>query len=177
MNKYFSLVFLVFISAFMSCVKEGDNIPDEVINYVGVGDAVPEFTVSDDKGGTFSSSGFVGKRSLLLLFVSSCSDCQKVLPIINKEVWPWIKDNPGYQLITISRDEPAQEVASHWSDNKYTMPAYLDPGRKVFSLFANQTVPRLYIINEEGIIEWMAIEKLEISSGELINKMNNAKLS
>jgi peroxiredoxin len=165
------LSFLAIIPPFVSCIKEGDDIPDEVINYVGVGDVVPAFTVSDDKGGTFSSSAFVGKRSLLLLFVSSCGDCRKVLPVINNEVWLWMKDSPGYQLITIARDEPAQEVAGHWLDNKYTMPAFLDPGRKVFSLFANQTIPRLYIINEEGIIEWMAVEKLEISSGELIDKV------
>ncbi|MDR1161369.1 MAG: TlpA family protein disulfide reductase [Tannerellaceae bacterium] len=168
MDKYISLLFLAFVSVFLSCVKEGDDIPDEVISYVGVGDAVPAFTVADDKGGTFSSSGFVGKRSLLLLFVSSCGDCQKVLPVLNNAIWPWIKDNPGYQLITISRDETAQEVAGHWSDNNYTMPVYLDPGREVFSLFANSVVPRLYIINEEGIIEWMAVEKLEISSEQLI---------
>jgi peroxiredoxin len=165
------LLSLAIIAPFVSCIKEGDDIPDEVINYVGVGDVVPAFTASDDKGGTFSSSGFAGKRSLLLLFVSSCGDCRKVLPVINNEIWPWMKDNPGYQLITISRDEPAQEVAGHWSDNKYTMPAYLDPGRKIFSLFANRTIPRLYIINEEGIIEWMAVEKLEISFEELINKV------
>jgi peroxiredoxin len=171
MNKCAILLFLVILALFVSCIKEGDDIPGEVINYVGVGDVVPVFTVEDDKGGMFSSSGFAGKRSLLLLFVSSCGDCQKVLPILNNEVWPWVKENPGYQLITISRDEPAQEVAGHWSDNHYTMPAYLDPGRKVFSLFANQTIPRLYIINKEGIIEWMAVEKLEISSGELIDML------
>jgi peroxiredoxin len=171
MNKCIILLFSAIVAAFVSCIKEGDDIPDEIINYVGVGDAVPAFTVDDDKGGTFSSSGFAGKRSLLVLFVSTCGDCQKVLPVINNEVWPWVKDNPGYQLITISRDEPAQEVASHWADNKYTMPAYLDPGRKVFSLFANRTIPRLYIINEERVIEWMAVEKLDISSGELIDKV------
>jgi peroxiredoxin len=171
MNKYILLLFSVIVAAFVSCIKEGDDIPDEIINYVEVGDVVPAFTVADDKGGTFSSSGFAGKRSLLVLFVSSCGDCQKVLPVINNEVWPWVKDNPGYQLITISRDEPAQEVAKHWSDNNYTMPAYLDPGREVFSLFANRTIPRLYIINEEGVIEWMAVEKLDISSAELIDKV------
>jgi peroxiredoxin len=171
MNKCIILLFSAIVAAFVSCIKEGDDIPDEIINYVEVGDVVPMFTVADDKGGAFSSSGFAGKRSLLVLFVSSCGDCQKVLPVINNEVWPWVKDNPGYQLITIARDEPAQEVANHWSDNKYTMPAYLDPGRKVFSLFANRTIPRLYIINEEGIIEWMAVEKLEISSSELIDKV------
>jgi peroxiredoxin len=169
MNKCTILLFLAIIAPFVSCIKEGDTIPDEVINYVEVGDAVPWFTVSDDKGGTFSSSDFAGKRSLLLLFVSSCGDCRKVLPILNNEVLPWIKDNPDYQLITISRDEPAQEVAGHWMENTYTMPVYLDLGRKVFSLFANRTIPRLYIINKEGIIEWMAVEKLGISSEELID--------
>lgn len=171
MVKSSHLLFLSFVFILVSCVKDGDSIPYEVINYVEVGDSVPEFTVSDEKGNTFNSSDFVGKRSLLILFASTCPDCQEVLPIIDRDVWAQIKDDSDYQLITISRDESAQTVNKYWSKNNYTMPAYLDPGRNVFSLFANSTIPRLYIINEEGVIEWMAIEELNISSEELINKI------
>jgi peroxiredoxin len=177
MNKRFSLLFLAFISTCLSCLKDEGHIPYKVINYVEAGDPVPSFTASGDKGDTFHSSGFAGKRSLLVLFVSSCGDCQKVLPVLNREIWPQIKDDAHCQLIMISRDEPAQEVAKYWLDNKYTMPFYLDPGRKVFSLFANSAVPRLYLINEEGIIEWMTVEKLDISSEELIYRMIHGRKS
>ena len=167
------LAALVFACA--SCVKDGDSEAYEIINHVEVGDAVPEFTVSDGAGSTFHSSDFIGKRSLLILFSTECPDCQKVLPIINDEVWPQIKDDPAYQLVTISRDETAEVVNKFWSDKKFTLPTYLDPGRKVFDLFANSTVPRLYIINVEGKIDWMAIEYLEITAEALTAKIRAAQ--
>lgn len=171
MRNKFQLLFLIFAFVFISCVKDGDSTLFEIINYVEVGDSVPTFTISDDKGNLFNSSDFTGKRSLLILFATSCPHCRDVLPGIEEKVWPAIQNNPDYSLVTISRGETAQEVNTYWSDNKYTMPAYLDAGRKVFSLFANSTIPRLYIINEEGVIEWMAIEKLDISPEELISKI------
>ncbi|MDH6304728.1 peroxiredoxin [Parabacteroides sp. PF5-5] len=161
----------VLLFAFTSCVKDGGERLYEIIDYVDVGDSVPAFTVSDDEGNTFMSSAFEGKRSLLILFASTCPDCRKVLPQIDKYVWPYLKDNPDYLLITISREETASAVNNYWAEQGYTMPKYLDPKRDVFSLFANSTIPRLYVINETGQIEWKAIETLEISPEELLYKI------
>jgi peroxiredoxin len=155
-------------------VKDGDNIPYEVINYVEVDDPIPDFTVSDGEGHSFHSSEFKGKRSLLILYNTECPDCGKVLPNIDAIVWPAIKDNPGYSLITVSREEKAETVKAYWAKNRFTMPTYLDPHRNVFSLFANNTIPRLYIINDEGVVEWMAIGKLNISYEKLIAMIQSA---
>lgn len=165
--KRFTTLFAAFI-LLTSCIKDGSETPNEVINHVDVGDAVPGFTVSDSEGNTFNSDAFTGKRSLLVLFETTCGDCRKVLPLINDDVWGAIKDNQDYRLVTISRGEEAAVVDAYWKDNNYTMPKYLDPGRAVFNKFANSTIPRIYIINEKGIIEWKTIEKLEISTTELI---------
>lgn len=156
--------------SFFSCVKDGGSNPYEIINHVAEGDPVPDFTVSDDKGNTFSSSEFTGKRSLLVFFNTGCDDCQEIMPDLNNKVWETYKDNPDYLLITISRGETAEAVNNYWGNkkNNFTMPAYLDPDRRVFSYFANSTVPRLYIINKEGIIERMFVEKLNVSIEKLI---------
>ena len=52
------------------------------------------------------------------------------------------------------------------------MPFFLDPKREVFSLFANSTIPRLYLSNRENIVTWMAIEEMELTTEQLIEKIN-----
>ncbi len=167
-NKgYFFLIIFLFFT-FFSCVKDGNSDPTEIINYVVEGDPVPSFTVTNGQGEIFSSTELVGKRSLLVFFNTDCRDCKTVLPSINNDVWKELKDSPEFLVVTIARGENANTVESYWEVNQYTMPTFQDLDRSVFLKFANNTVPRLYIINEDGFIEWMAIEKLNISTEELI---------
>ena len=51
------------------------------------------------------------------------------------------------------------------------MPFYLDPNEKVFSLFANSTIPRVYLVNRENIVTWMAVEQMSLSAKQLIGKI------
>ena len=51
------------------------------------------------------------------------------------------------------------------------MPFYLDPDEKVFSLFANSTIPRVYLVNRDNIVTWMAVEQMNLSTEQLIQKI------
>ena len=51
------------------------------------------------------------------------------------------------------------------------MPFYLDPDRQVFSLFANNTIPRIYLINRENVVTWMAIEDMSLTALQLKEKI------
>jgi hypothetical protein len=37
---------------------------------------------------------------------------------------------------------------------------YTDADRSVFNKFANSTIPRIYMIDADGVIRWMAVEEL-----------------
>ncbi|MDH6535499.1 TlpA family protein disulfide reductase [Parabacteroides sp. 52] len=156
---------------FTACVRE-DEIT-ETINYITVGDKVPDFTVEDGTGGHFSSSQFVGKKSLLVFFNTTCRDCQRELPTIQSLWETKLKNNPDYTLVTIARGEEKSKTDSYWTEYAFTMPKYQDPYRKVFTLFANNTIPRFYFIDKEGIVKWMVIENLYMSSDQLFEKMEN----
>lgn len=156
-----------------SCIKD-DNSVDEIINYIQVNDTVPAFTVSDGKGGSFNSNEFTGKSSILILFSTTCKDCQRELPVIEK-VWQNLKDDPEYRVITISREQDLKTIDDYWKKKKLTMPKYLDPDRTVFSMFANSTIPRVYIINPHGVVRWMAVEKVNLTAKELIEKIRTQK--
>ena len=145
-----------------SCIKDDEN---ETINYINVNSQIPTFAVEDTAGNTFSSKQFIGKQSLLVFFGTYCPDCKQVLPVI-EEVWKELKDDPRFLLVTISRKE---------TENQFTMPFYLDTRGEVFSLFANNTIPRIYIINPDNEVVWMAVESLDISAKELIQKIKGLK--
>lgn len=167
-----SLSLLLGITTFVGCIHEEEDLPSEVINHVATGDPVPAFTVSDGHGNSFSSEQFIGKRSLLLLFHTDCGDCRRELPKI-EQVWQMIQGDDDYQVVAIARREERASIDRYWQANGLTLPTYLDPEREVFDLFANSTIPRLYIINTKGEISWMGIETIVLSAEELYDKVVN----
>ncbi|MDL2255879.1 TlpA family protein disulfide reductase [Parabacteroides sp. OttesenSCG-928-K15] len=169
-NVFLTLAFLL-ICCLPSCIKEQTEDDDEVINHVQVGSSIPSFTVTDDKENTFHAADFKGKRSLLILFNTSCPDCKKALPVVEL-VWNELKDNADYQIIGIGRQVGMKAINDYWAENELTIPAYPDPDRKVFDLFANSYIPRIYLIDTNGIVQWMAIESLgSTTANDLINKL------
>ena len=176
-TTFYPLLLLAALSCgLLSCIRSSD---DEKIGYVKVGGQIPAFTVYDEEGNAFSSSEFVGKHSLLLLFDVTCGQCQSEFYEIQK-VWNVLKDTPDeYRIVAISRgsggktrDEDIAAVNEYWRDNGLTFPKYFDENRKVYNKFAEQSVPRLYLIDKEGIVKWLSIEKIN-TANELLDKINS----
>ena len=164
MKKILARVFFIALTIllFTSCIKGGGSGNGyEEYNLVNVGDYTPYFTVYDKDGNSFShesgqSSQLLGKRSLILFFQTTCGDCKAILPEMGK-VWEAVKGDAEYNFIVINRGESVSIIEnSEYSVFDY----YLDPLKETYSKFATGYVPRLYIIDSEGIIEWIAVEKL-----------------
>lgn len=163
-GKAFTFIAILSI-LFFSCIKDENN--DTTINYVNTGDQVPSFTVEDATGNLFNSDRFLGKQSLLVFFGSYCPDCKQVLPVI-EEVWINMKNDSNFQLVAISRKETIDMVSEYWKENQFTMPFYLDQEGEAFALFANNTIPRIYVINPDNKVVWMSVESLNLTASELI---------
>jgi len=166
-------IMLSFFCFFASCIKEeSEDTGDEVINYVQVGDVLPTFSVSDGAGNILTNEDFKGKKSYLVFFVTTCKDCARELPRV-EQIWRQVKDDPDYQIVAIARKQGKEETDTYWNNNNYTMPKYLDTDRKVYEMFANITVPRIYLIDREGIVQWMGIETFTPSDDELLKKITS----
>lgn len=155
-----------------SCIREDSDGPDKIINHINTGDKVPAFTVNDGSGNDFQSAGFQDKKSLLVLFSTTCGDCKRELPKA-EAVWQALQSDPLYQVITIARQQGKEETDKYWKDKGFTMPKYLDPERFIFNLFANSTIPRFYIVDSQGIVQWMGVEDINLSSDDLIEKIKS----
>lgn len=107
---------------------------------------------------------------MIVFFHSSCSDCRRELPKIDS-IWKKLNNHPNFCLMTIARGEQAEAVSDFFIQHHFSMPVYLDPQKEAFLLFANQTVPRLYLSDKNGIIRYIAIEKLDLTAEQLIAKI------
>lgn len=173
----FSACFLLLLSGSVSCIE--DTAGDGVENRVYVGSEVPQFTVEPPEGAdwpAFSSpEDFGGRRAAVVLFSPGCWQCREALPTI-EAVWnELIRDNQEeYCLVNISRQMSA-ESAELWGKEGFDMPYYLDPDRSVFELFANSTVPRIYLIGTGGTVQYMTVEEYEFTAEWLKDKLTNLK--
>ena len=166
LSKQFCL-FLCMLLSFTSCLSDGS---DDVENYVEVGDVIPGFVITEDNGEQFNSSSLLGKKTALLFFYTGCSDCARELPVVEK-AWNELKNESDVAFVAIARGQKAEETDAFWKEHQLTLPKFHDPDRKVFELFANSYVPRLYLIDREGVVQWIGIETFNLTYSELAEKV------
>lgn len=161
------LLIRVFISAFLlvGCtIDDHKDSPDpDETNLIRVGDRLPSFSVDVVTGegtGVFSTDRLTG-RTVIVFFHTTCSDCQRELPKLN-DYYLAHRDEPGFQMVAIARAEQQETIAPFWQEHRLSIPYSPQDDRRIFSLFATQTIPRAYICSEEGIVLWMGIEKFTI---------------
>lgn len=139
-------VFILFISTISNAQTT------DTINYLHEGDQIPEFTIPMENGTTISSTDLKGKVVILSFFATWCGPCLRELPHVQSEIWNKYKDNPYFKLFVIGREHTPEEMAKFKTEKKYTFPIIADTHRKIFSLFAKQNIPRMYLIDKTGKI-------------------------
>ena len=133
--------------------------PDET-SLIKVGDRLPSFSVDMITGegrGVFSTLRLTG-RTVIVFFHTSCSDCQRELPKLN-DYYLSHRDENGFQMVAIAREEQQESIAAFWQEHHLSIPYSPQADRRIYSLFATQTIPRAYLCSADGIVQWMVIEK------------------
>ncbi|MDR2680386.1 MAG: TlpA family protein disulfide reductase [Tannerella sp.] len=127
---------------------------DERGYIVKIGDVAPDFALQLTNGESFKLSGMRGKVVMLQFTASWCGVCRKEMPFIESEIWRKYKDNPGFCLLGIDRDEPVEKVRDFIKQTGISYPVALDPGGDVFALYAERKagITRNVIINPDGRI-------------------------
>lgn len=140
--KHLRLPVILIASTFCSCVTEDDT---EGYSKVTVGDKLPLFSVEMNSGRTISTDSLRGKTSMIVFFNTDCSDCRKELPVVN-EVAELMRDR--VETVCISRSQGADEIASYWKENGFTLPYSAQTDRCVYDIFATSGIPRIYITDK-----------------------------
>ncbi len=133
------------------------KVPAEYQYIVKIGDQAPTFTADIATGGQVTPADLEGKVRMLQFTASWCGVCRKEMPHIEKDIWQKYKDRKDFMLLGIDIDEERDKVVRFGQNVNVTYPLVLDPGSKIFHLFAEKSagVTRNVIIDRDGKIVFM----------------------
>lgn len=138
---------------FAACMD--DDVEEGTVD-LQAGDDVPAFSVVMDDGKTVISENLKGKPSLIVFFHTGCPDCQKELPVLQRI---YVDYGQRIQMVCISREEGATEIARYWEDNNLTLSYSAQEDRTVYYLFAKSSIPRVYIVDKDAVIRRVFTDK------------------
>ena len=118
--------------------------------WLKIGDPMPAINLQSEVYGNITPDDLKGKVVMVSLFATWCPPCQLELAEVQKTLYPKYKDNPDFKLLVIGREHTDADLSKYNERKKFTFPLYPDPKRKVFSLFADQTIPRTYLFGKDG---------------------------
>ncbi len=149
------------------------SLAQEETTLVKLSDQVPEFEFEKSPGIKQNISDLKGKTVLITFFATWCGPCREELPHIQAEIFNKYKKDPNFELLIFGREHSWEEVNKFKAGNKFSMPFYPDPERKIYSKFAGQYIPRNFLISPEGRILYSSIGFNEKEFEQLREKINN----
>lgn len=143
---------LLILSALVlaSCSFSDDEEIAPADNKINVGNSLPTFTVTMSDGSSLSTSDLRGKPSLIVFFSTTCSDCQRELPELNRR---YLAHGADTTFVAISREQGADVVSAYWSEQGFSLPFSAQTDRHIYSLFASQGIPRIYISDSRCVVQ------------------------
>jgi len=118
-----------------------------------VGDMIPSFKVTMNDGSEVSDKSLSGNVSCIVFFHTTCPDCQRTLPVVQKIYDAYSPEGVGFALI--SREQSQEDIEAFWNEKGLDMPFSAQKDRKVYSKFAQSRIPRVYICDKDGIIRYI----------------------
>ena len=165
MKKCLMVLILTLVAGEILPVKAQDK---ETV--VKVGDQVPEFEVTLFDGEKVKIKDLRGKVVLINFWATWCPPCQLELKRVQKEIIDRFKGKE-FVFLAISREDSYEKIKEFREKNGYTFPMGLDTDRKIYSLFANSTIPRNFIIGKAGKIEYGSTGYSEKSFSNLVGQL------
>lgn len=139
------LIIMAVCMTVLSCKTNNADI-------IEVGDKIPQFTLVSEVYDTVSSEDLKGKVTFLCFFATWCPPCQEELADVQNKLLPEFGDVQNFKLLVVGREHTDVELRKYNEKKKFTFLLYPDPERKVYSLFAKESIPRAYLIGKDGKI-------------------------
>lgn len=113
------------------------------------------FTLTDLHGKTWTLKDLRGEVVLVNFWATWCPPCQKEMPDLEALYKEFRHER--FVILAIS-DEEADKVRPFITQRKITYPVLLDPGRKVYSLFNVEGIPKSFVYDRDGKLVAQSID-------------------
>lgn len=143
----FAGLLLTVFTIFSACQS-----PEDKASLVHIGQQVPAFTYTNAEGLEKSVSELKGQVVMVTFFATWCGPCLKELPHIQQDIFEKYQDNPNFTLLVIGREHSNEELAAFKAEKDFSLNFIADPERQVYAKFAEQFIPRNYLIDRDGKI-------------------------
>jgi peroxiredoxin len=165
-----AMLWLIFLPALgreqMAQIDANREARKAASSMVHVGDPAPDFSLTTIDGEPFRLSDEKGNVVVINFFATWCGPCRQELPHV-ESIWMKHRDQPGFRLLVIGREESTEAVRDFRSENGFSFPMAADPDRVVFSLFATESIPRTVVVSPAGTVVYSQIGFLEGDQAEL----------
>lgn len=152
-----SKLFLIIVLLFAGTVVCGQTTAGvDKTTLITKNQSAPTFNFEISKGKVVSINDYKGKIVLINFFATWCAPCRKELPLIQEQIWNKHKDNSKFAMLTFGREHSWAEVNKFGQDQNFSFLLLPDLKRKVYGLFATESIPRSFLIDENGKIIYLS---------------------
>jgi peroxiredoxin len=119
---------------------------------VGIGQAAPDFTLTDVNGHPVTLSSLRGHPVILNFWASYCAPCQNEMPLLNQ--FYQAHQGQGLVILGINEGEPMSTISDYAQRYKIAYQVLADPTYQfnATSSYYPSPLPRSYFIDKQGIV-------------------------
>lgn len=145
------IAFMLFLLIASSACTSTSKAPQDKAayeTYVEIGQSLPLAGLTDYRGQPVRTDE-IGKRKLVLLFATWCSDSQRAITQIMASE---LANDPQLRIIGIGRGENAETLAKFEAEYRTNFPLVVDADKALFNRFANAGIPRIILVDGDNRI-------------------------
>lgn len=136
------------------------------------GERLPDFEVTMTDGTTLRTADLEGRVVWICLWASWCPSCRKEFRwLMQSEEFEALLANKEFLFLPIAREESCATVTAWLRKKGYSLRSGVDPDRTIYSLFAEQEIPRNIIVGRDGVVLSHSSAYSRKALGELINQV------